>query len=357
VGYPLKPELLDEEARALRFIDALNRGRNTYWNRMVRTAVEELFGITLTDAKSIFEINRKISLTRDDPQWAEKVCLKAGIAKLTITPAYKRNGLELIRHRHAYYNFFSPVSNADVDIVSNSADQKAAAEKLIAEKRRELKSISDAGISVLRTEWPFDAAQGLATDYPELQATGNSRRAIRQSVGHAIFRTLDEMNFHLQIFIGMSAFPDEMISGAHGHCALNDPRRLFDMSGIFDRYSACTFEILNAAELSSLDIVQMARIFCNVVPGGLWWFSFRGSVYQSNFQYRFEALPACRSTIIATDARCMEWAYIKTRFVKRQLAQFLCRQIEEGYADHETAMYAAKSWLHDTAANYYVKNK
>ncbi len=127
------------------------------------------------------------------------------------------------------------------------------------------------------------------------------------------------------------------------------------MSGIFDRYSGCSFEIRNAGELSSLDIVQMERIFRNVVPGGLWWFSFRGSVYQFNLQYRFEALPACRSSIIATDARCIEWAYIKTRFVKRQLAQFLCQQIEEGYADHETAMYAAKSWLHDTAADYYVK--
>ncbi len=141
----------------------------------------------------------------------------------------------------------------------------------------------------------------------------------------------------------------------HDRCALNDPRRLFDMASVFARYPGCTFEILNAAELSSLDIVQMARIYPNVLPGGLWWFAFRGSVYRNNFQYRLEALPACKSTIIATDARCIEWAYIKTRFVKHILGQFLWDQIEQGLADHETAIYAARCWLHDTTADYYMR--
>lgn len=118
-------------------------------------------------------------------------------------------------------------------------------------------------------------------------------------------------------------------------------------------YAGATFELISAAELNALDIVQLARIHRNVVAGGLWWFNFRASTYRANMQYRIEALPACRSTLVATDARCIEWAYIKTRLVKRLLAEFLAAQVRDGWQDEDSALYTARSWLHDTAAAYY----
>jgi len=58
--------------------------------------------------------------------------------------------------------------------------------------------------------------------------------------------------------------------------------------------------------------------------------------------------------VIATDARCIEWAYIKTVFVKRLLAEFLCDQVRRGWLDEPAALAAARWWLHDTAEGLYA---
>ncbi len=357
VGYPFSgvgklPE--SEKLNSATFIDALDKGRNTYWNQTVRTSIKELFDIELKDVNSIKALNEKIAVTAADTQWAETVCKKGNIAKITIIPTYKENGLETIKDRHYYYKIFNPIKDAELEAVLSSENQLDAAKQLIEAKQEELTDFSNSGISVLRCNFPFDSDNGLASDSPNLTQTGNTPRDIKQFVGHGVYNAANEMKLHLQIFVGMASFPDQMISGAHGHCSLNDTKRIFNMSGIFDMYNNITFEIINASELNSLDLVQMARIFKNVIPGGLWWFNYRGSVFQSNMQYRFEALPACRSSILATDARCIEWAYIKTRFVKKLLAQFLWNQIENGWADEEIAIYAAKQWLYSTADQYYT---
>jgi len=89
------------------------------------------------------------------------------------------------------------------------------------------------------------------------------------------------------------------------------------------------------------------------VPGGLWWFNFRASTYRETMRYRLEALPASRCTLLASDARCIEWVYCKTLVVKRLLAEFLSDQLERGWLDQDTALYVAREWLHDAAARLY----
>jgi glucuronate isomerase len=126
------------------------------------------------------------------------------------------------------------------------------------------------------------------------------------------------------------------------------------MHAVFGKYTDCTFEIVSGAQLSNLDIVQAAGIYPNVIPGGMWWFNFRTSVYNEMMQYRLEALPATRCTLVATDARSIEWAYCKTLTTKNLLAKFLWRQIEEGNIDRELAMFVAKEWLYGTASRLYT---
>ncbi|MGB2822335.1 MAG: hypothetical protein WBF17_15220 [Phycisphaerae bacterium] len=64
-------------------------------------------------------------------------------------------------------------------------------------------------------------------------------------------------------------------------------------------------------------------------------------------------MPATRRTLVATDARCIEWAYCKTLLVKELLADFLYDRIRRGWLDEEVAMYVAAEWLHDAAARLY----
>ena len=82
----------------------------------------------------------------------------------------------------------------------------------------------------------------------------------------------------------------------------------------------------------------------------MWWYNFRPSTYNHALQVRFEAVPASKSAIVASDARCIEWCYGKILLVKMVLADFLCKQIEHGWIDCEGALWVAREWLHDAAA-------
>ena len=58
--------------------------------------------------------------------------------------------------------------------------------------------------------------------------------------------------------------------------------------------------------------------------------------------------------IVASDARCIEWAYGKVMLVKRLLTEFLDTQIADGWSDVETAVRASRDWLYDCAAAGYT---
>ena len=52
-------------------------------------------------------------------------------------------------------------------------------------------------------------------------------------------------------------------------------------------------------------------------------------------------------------ATCIEWCYAKVLLIKTLLAESLWEQIEKGWLDRETALYVAKSRLHDAAQARY----
>jgi hypothetical protein len=231
-------------------------------------------------------------------------------------------------------------------------DQKAALEEIAKQIEPDIEAQTKKGIHVFRTNLPD------SIDIPELKTTDNPRDVIRNYIGLAVMEAFYKYKAHLQLFVGVERGPrsDEGATESEDSFsyALNDPTRISKMHPFFKQYSKCTFEIVNAAQLSNLDIVQAAGIYPNVTPGGMWWFNFRRSVYNEVMQYRLEALPPTRCTLVATDARSIEWAYCKILTIKDILAKFLWKQIEEGYIDRETALVVAKEWLYGTASRLYV---
>ena len=354
-GYPAEPMELAESERAEAYAKAFRLARNTAWTGQVRATLKDLWDVEITDAKSILDASERIAATCRRPGWAREVCERVGLRKITVGRV-SDNGIKEIEDLTC---LMGGVKFPKTRQVREADDQRAEAEKLAAEIASAVKVLHERGVRVLRASPPSDTPYGRDEDFPELEPSGNAIREIDDYFAHALFRALDARGFHVQVFIGMEPPTPgyHPRTKAHGHHALNDTRRIAEMHDIFDMYSGCTFEIVNAAELSSLDIVQAARIYPNVYPGGLWWFSFRPSVYRANMQYRLEALPACRSTLIATDARCIEWCHVKITLVKRLLAEFLYDQIERGWIDREVALYTAKCWLYDTASSVYEKGR
>jgi glucuronate isomerase len=71
-------------------------------------------------------------------------------------------------------------------------------------------------------------------------------------------------------------------------------------------------------------------------------------------QCRFEALPPTKCSLIASDARCIEWCFGKVLLVKHLLAQFLAGQIAAGWLNRADALWVARSWLMDAPATLFA---
>ena len=350
VGYPWLDEAmaLPERERAEAYAAAFGVGRNTYWNQAVRRTLRELWDVEITDAESILAANEAIGETGRRPGWAEEVCDRLNIRKIAVG-SVTDNGIEEIEERlYLMGNLRVPHAKAAAGILAGS-DPRASARAKAKEIEADVAAQFALGRRVFRLNPPRD------TIVPDLREGDLTPDDLTEYLVHALFRALDAHQAHVQVFLGMIRSADgyEPRIKAHPSHAQNDTSRIAAMHNIFDMYSGCTFELVNAAQLSNLDIVQAARIYPNVVPGALWWFNFRASTYRETMQYRVEALPATRCTLLATDARCIEWCYCKTLLVKRLLTEFLWDQVERGWLDQDTALYVASEWLHDAAARLY----
>ena len=150
-----------------------------------------------------------------------------------------------------------------------------------------------------------------------------------------------------QLFVGI-----QRDVTAHTAMAVNDPLRIIILYPLFERY-ACGFELVVGAPGNNMDAAQAARIYPNVFLGGLWWYNFRSSTYMQTMQERLEAVPAGKSILVASDARCIEWCYGKILLIKWLLSDFLYRQTSLGWISEEEALWVAREWLHDAAARRY----
>lgn len=158
----------------------------------------------------------------------------------------------------------------------------------------------------------------------------------------------EEHNLAVQILTGM----DFGWLGNGDRCMRNDPERIHKLHALFEDYR-CNFDILCACDINIPDIIQAVLLFPNVYAGGLWWMSFRPSIYRDLFEKRLEAIPSVKSGILASDAYCAQWAYGKTMLVKRLLGDFLCDKVEKGYLDENGALQVAQDWLYHAGSCCY----
>lgn len=346
-----------EQAKMLH--DALRRTRNTYWTRTVMQAMEDLYGIRPDSVECILELSERMGKNLSNPNWGYQVCDKIGIKKTVVGPGGAPKGTEveadidLIAERTLVvpvYRFEDALPGFD-----ERDDLHLKVDELKEQIHAQVKEFHDAGIRTVRADWPFVKDRDQAVQKEFSKAELKEKANLKQYLGHYLFGLFEEHGISLQIFFGMESpragnLSDLELVRAY---AQNDTSNVAAMHNIFEMYLGVNFELFCATELNSLDMVQAARIYPNVYPGGLWWFNFRRSVYEKNMQYRVEALPANRATFVASDARCIEWSYIKILLIKKIMARFFYNQIQEGWLDEDAAVYTARCWLHDTAERLY----
>ena len=328
-GYPPPDAQLSTADRRDAFLSAFDRSRNTYWNTIVRRMLADLFECRLETPRDFDVLEEKIASTACDPGWPEAVCDRMGVRNIVVGDD-EMNVAPSFAERLVVVPYYE-IAAALRECGPSGADDAPAA------IQADLNALSASGFRTIRVELEPLLSGRVATEPAD---------GVENRLYHSMLAELDRAGTRIQVFCGMKR-------DTRHHTMLNDPQRIVRLYPLIDRYSNIQFEFVNAAAGNNLDIVQAARVFTNVHPGGLWWFNFRASSYQSVFQQRFEALPALRSSIVASDARCIEWLYGKVLFVKTVLAQFLQEQIERGWTDAEGARRVAEYWLSESARSGY----
>lgn len=342
-GYPSSVEGWAEKDKISAFLKAYHGSRNTWMNMAFTSIFKDLYGISITDEASIHEANEAVKASSVQGDWAQRTADRLHVTKFIVNyPEHcefhgMREDAELIpRIDGKLHEWVKQVREA-----ANRAD--------------ELERVTDQ-VGKLLASYQLMQCPGVMTTLPSYKASAHLSHNITNESSddelmicllHAICKALESRGMFLQLFLGVERSWCSMTPAP-----VNDTERILKLYGLFEKY-AIDFELVVASELNNLDVVQAGWNFPNVHVGGMWWYNFRASTYKMSMQYRLEALAPIKSSLIVSDARCIEWTYGKILLVKKLLAQFLAQQIEAGWLDKETALFVAKGWLYDSAAARY----
>jgi hypothetical protein len=338
-GYSQKSGKLDEKTRVGEFCKAYGKSRNTVWCWALDRIFKDLYSITLSDEKSVYEAIEAVKSSKKDTAWAKTVVQKTRLKKAVVNRPD--------RHRE-----FPGIPDVCVTVpridekVKEWASRISGAGKKINEAEKAAEEIEK-----LVEFYKKDGRKGIMTTLPRFQGYTNVEpgEMLAKDGGfdealifvlHKLCAAIERQGMFLQLFLGVESGYSSQVVPA------NDPDRITKLHGLFERYG-CSFDIVLATKLNNIDAIWAANIFPNVHVGAMWWYNYIPALYRETLQYRLEALPMVKSSIIATDARCIEWAYGKTVVVKKVLTEFLEEQINLGWIDEEIAVKTARCWLCD----------
>ncbi|NHW37153.1 glucuronate isomerase [Paenibacillus aceris] len=341
-GYPANAMELPEDLRIDAFLEAYHGTRNTLMNIAFTHIFQDLYGIVIRDKASVLEADRAVKQSAQRAEWAQDVADRMQARRFVVNiPEHAE--FQGMRQNAILIPRIDGKLGPWVKEIESSNDPAAA----FAQTRLKLAQLLDA--------YKEDGIKGIMTTLPSYAASANRKVVIGQGstkdeilmmLLHEIGAAAEQRGLLLQLFLGVER------SWCGTATPVNDPARILKLSALFEAY-ACPFELVVASELNNLDIVQAAWNFPNVHVGGHWWFNFRASTYRDSMQYRLEALPAIKSSLIVSDARCMEWSYGKIIVIKRLVGEFLWNQIEAGWINQATAVQIAEDWLYRSAAKRY----
>ena len=354
VGYPSNAPELPEETRIDAFVEAFNAVRNTAWHLIVRRICKNLYDVPLTDQKGratpdhVRDVDAAIRASSQQPGWSKSVIDRLGIRRITV------NNIADSKFPRLPGVGVSVPTWDELQTWSDKLMKSTRPEWVLKEAQAAMETtisrLKDQGIRGMRVDADIFEAQGKAAVnlHNPPHTTPLEQWQAEALLIHRLLDLLGDYGMFAQFFLGI-----ERDVTPHTAMAVNDPRRIINLYPLFEVHP-CDFELVVGAPQNNMDTAQAARIYPNVYAGGLWWYNFRNSTYRQTMQVRLEAVPAGKSALVASDARCIEWCYGKILLVKRLLADFLYDQMDRGWINETDALWVAREWLHDAAARRYI---
>jgi hypothetical protein len=352
VGYPKNANDLAEAERIGEFVRAFHLVRSTVWASIVQETVLALYGAELTDEASLLRADEAVREKAQDAAWPRQVLQLVKVTNSTVNseraadfPGLQKVGVAVP---------LLPGLQQRMEQIMEAQDPVAAAGKAAEQVRKDVADIASRGWRGMRVQTngfenrPQEEIPQAVNHGGQLQPGRVGRAEVEAFLSHAVLDALSEQGMFAQFFLGI--YP---LSGSQNPMAVSAPRLITNLYPLFERYR-CGFELVAGAPGVNMDVAQAARIYPNVHAGGLWWYNFRNSTYLEAMQARLEAVPASKSVILASDARCVEWCFAKTLLVKRLVADFFHQQVRDGWINESDALWVAREWLHDAAARRYL---
>ncbi|WJH32394.1 glucuronate isomerase [Paenibacillus sp. CC-CFT747] len=341
-GYPADAAELPEDKRMEAFLAAHRASKHTMMNKALTRIMRDLYGIELTDAASVRAADAAVKAAAVRMDWAQEVADRARVREFVVNHpdhaafvGMRRNAVLVPRIDGRLVRW--------AEAMAGSPDPEQELEAV----RRTLKE--------LFRGYRESGCPGIMTTLGRMTEAANRTFALKAGITHdqamvhvlhAICAAAEQHGLFVQLFVGVER------SWGREPVPANDPERILKLTGLFDRYKG-PFELVVASEINNLDVVQAAWNYPNVHTGGLWWFNFRSSTYQTVMQYRLEALAPVKSSLVVSDSRCMEWVYGKVWLIRTALAEFLADRVCAGWLDEEEALELARMWLYESAAKRY----
>ncbi|MGI5893674.1 MAG: hypothetical protein ACOX6P_03675 [Candidatus Merdivicinus sp.] len=351
-GYPIDPSDFDPSSANLdvamqQFLDAYRLTRNTAMNWCVTRILKDLYDVELTDLESVRRADQKIRQLAEDPAFSKVTLEKTNLKQIAVG-SLRDADFKGLPNISFYIPRLDGLIRDNIKEIEHAASPTHALQEF-AQKfdalftDYEKKSVTAVTLAIPKPEEPCGTFEGFSTPYP-------SHAEVSNAVLHTICRLCEAHHFCLQLFMGMET---GWTLDPSGRTAENDPTRIHKLYGLFENHPSCQFEIVCAAELNNLDIVHAAEMFPNVSAGGLWWYSYKPSVFRDAMQKRLESLPRSKCSLITSDSRQIQWCYGKIMLVKKILADFLWEQIQQDWLSEEDALDLANWWLYQAAAVRY----
>ncbi|MCL2879887.1 MAG: hypothetical protein FWF29_06565 [Treponema sp.] len=348
-GYPNNYPDYTEGDRIDVFLRAFGKTRGTGMHYAVKRIFKDLYGLEITDKKSVYDCIGAVKGSFANPAWAHEVTKKGNIQYAVVNKEEDVNfaGFPACGEPGGICVWTPRIDGLLNEALKaiESADTGERAAVVVREKDKLLGLLS---------AYRAKGARAVMTTLRTLhkKTWQNSGEKFEDPddcyiyLLHAVCAFAEEHGFTVQFFLGVE----------HGWCGVavpvNNNERVLNLYGLFEKYRI-KFDLVIASEANNMDAVQAAHIFPNVYVGGMWWFNFRPSTYTDAMAKRFEVLASTKTYLSISDSRCIEWCYGKNALIKKLAADFLCQKVNDGFVDYNEALEIARDWLFTTPGILY----
>lgn len=337
------------EQKASMFMDYWNKTKNTTYARMFRTAMEDLYGVTDWNVKSLLEANEKVLQATHNPDWYEQVMAEKSGIDLAFT---------LIQTTKLDYDRFRPIMFMDFAFKLRTLKDITAVERMSGVTVYHLRQYLDAVDALLHryvqegmvaTKFGHAYWRSLASGKPtfhEAELAFNRLMGcnLEESLSQADTVALQDYLIHFIIQRSTAyGLPIQIHTGHHevsvscnGNTITNSNVEL--LIPLLLEYSSTKFVLLHSGYPYYLPYLSIVKNFQNVYADLTWLYIISPTASKLILHQFIEMVPMTKIQGFGGDYNYIEGTYAHQKLARKVVADVLTEKVIDGALDETEAM-------------------